>query len=133
SCLLFSAGFTKLSVGSETEGVDEAIQITEPDQLAILLSYTTGPNVGEKARKLNVQVERLRERLQGYNVCAAVVIPLNEGDLFVRDLEECKEENINLVLRPELEQMFEVVRGREWPRAKETFIHLLTRERLRPF
>jgi len=133
SCLLFSAGFTKLSVGSETEGVDEAIQITEPDQLAILLSYTTGPNVGEKARKLNVQVERLKERLQGYNICAAIVIPLNEGDLFVRDLEECKEENINLVLRPELEQMFEVVRGREWPRAKETFIHLLTRERLRLF
>jgi hypothetical protein len=133
SCLLFAAGFTKLSMGSEAEGVDEAIQITEPEQLAILLSYTTGPNVGEKARKLNVQVERLQKRLQNYNVCAAIVIPLDEGELFVRDLEECKKENINLILRSELEQMFQAVRGIEWPRAREVFIHLLTSKRLQLF
>jgi len=133
SCLLFAAGFTKLSIGSEAEGVDEAIQMAEPEQLVILLSYTTGPNVGEKARKLNIQVERLQKRLQNYNVCAAVVIPLDEGELFVRDLEECKKENINLVLRSEIEQMFQAVRGIEWPRAREAFIQLLTTKRLQLF
>jgi len=133
ACLLFAAGFTKLSIGSEAEGVDEAIQMTEPEQLVILLSYTTGPNVGEKARKLNIQVERLQKRLQNYDVCAAVVIPLDEGELFVRDLEECKKENINLVLRSEIEQMFQAVRGIEWPRAREAFILLLTTMRLQLF
>lgn len=84
SCLLFAAGFTKLSIGSDAEGVDEAVQTTEPEQLVILLSYTTGPNVGDKARKLNIQVKRLKERLQNHNVCAAIAIPLDKGELFVR-------------------------------------------------
>lgn len=127
SCLLFAAGFSKLSIGSELEGVDEAIQIADAAQTAILLSYTTGPQVGTKARKLKVQVEQLRRNLQDYKIYAAVVIPKDERDLFVRDIEDCKQENIGLILRPELEQMFLSVSGKDWQRAKDTFINLLTK------
>lgn len=127
SCLLFAAGFSKLSIGSELEGVDEAIQIADAAQIAILLSYTTGPQVGTKARKLKFQVEQLRRNLQDYKIYAAVVIPKDERDLFVRDIEDCKQENIGLILRPELEQMVLSVSGKDWQRAKDTFINLLTK------
>jgi len=126
SCLLFAAGFTKLSVGSEAEGVDEAVQIGEPEQMAILFSYTTGPDIAGKARKLHTQMSRLQETLQDCAVHGVIVTPLNARDLLVGDVEDCKAENINLVLRPELEQMLQAVSGREWPRAGETLMRIFT-------
>lgn len=126
SCLLFAAGLTKLSIGSEAEGVDEAVEMTEPHRTAVLLSYTTGPDIGGRVSKLHLQMSRLQKELQGYTVHSVIVAPLDRGDLLVRDAETCDAENINLVLRPELEQMLQAVSGRDWPRAKETVVQLLT-------
>ena len=128
SCLLFAAGITKLSIGSEVEGVDEAILMTEPEQIAILLSYTTGPDIGGKARTLNLQVSQLQDKLQDYAVHGVIVAPLDERDILIGDIEDCKAQNINLVLRPDLEQMLQVVSGKDWLRAKETLIQILIRQ-----
>ncbi len=127
SCLLFAAGLIKLSIGSETEGVDEAVQVTEPDRIAVLLSYSTGPDIRGKVSKLHLQVSRLREELQDYSVHGVIVAPLDRGDLLVRDVEDCESENITLVLRPELTQMLQAVSGRDWPRTRQTIIQILTR------
>lgn len=127
SCLLFAAGLPKLSIGSDVEGVDEAVQMTEPDRIAILLSYTTGPDMGGKASKLHLQVSRLQEELPDYSVHGAIMAPLDRKDLLVRDIEDCEAENINLVLRRELEKMLQAVSGRDWPRAREAIIQILVR------
>jgi len=129
ACLMFACGLTVLSMPG-AEGVDQVVMTTEPTKVAIALSYTTSPDVGNKVSALLLQVNRLKDKLKDYAVHAAILAPVEQRDLRVGDVEECKVKEINLILRPDLETMLQLASGREWVRAAEMLIQILTRRGL---
>lgn len=126
TCLMFASGLTVLSMPG-AEGVDQVVMAAEPKKVAILLSYTTSPDVGDKVSNLLLQVNRLKDKLKDYTIHAAILAPVEQRDLRVGDVEECKAKEINLVLRPDLETILQVASGGEWMRAAEMLIQILTR------
>lgn len=126
ACLMFASGLIVLSIPG-AEGVDQVVMASEPTKVAIALSYTTSPDVGDKVSNLVLQVNRLKDTLKGYAVHAVILTPVEQKDLRVGDVEECKAKEINLVLRPDLETMLQLATGGEQMRAAEMLIQILTR------
>ncbi len=124
--LFFAAGLVALSIG-EAEGVDKLVFLNERQKPAIVVSCTTSPDLGKKIASLSMQRNRVKEKLSEFSVEAAILAPVEERDLIGSDIDDCRDQRINLVLRPDIQALFEQVRGRNWSQSADSFIQILTR------
>lgn len=125
--LLFAARVEVLPIG-EADGVDH-LAIPLGGSSATLVSCTVGTNLREKAAKLKVQMNKLSDGSDAAAVNAAIFVPKEERDMLVGDIDECRANDIGLLLRPDLRRLFDAVRGPDWAEAGELFQSLVARRR----
>ena len=125
--LLFAASVEVLPIG-DADGVDH-VAVPIGGSSATLVSCTVGPNLREKASKLKIQMNKLSDEWDAAVVRAAIFIPKEERDMLVGDIDECRANDIGLLLRPDLRKLFDAVRGPDWAEAGELFHALVARRR----
>lgn len=121
SCLLFAAGLNSLSIG-EAEGVDLAVWTNGSMGSIVLGSCTTSSNMKEKISDLLLQRNKVADTLDEIDVYGVIFAPVDQRDLTIRDQEECHESNVRLVLRKELRELLDGVRGKNWKLAGSDFV-----------
>jgi len=124
--LLFATGLPVLSM-TGAEGVDQVVLVTEPNQLAVVISCTTSPDLGNKIATVSLQRNRVKERLPDFSVHASIFAPVEYTDLRLGDIEDCKSQGISMVLRLQIQDLLHQIRGVDWPEAKERLLQVITR------
>lgn len=125
SALFFASGIAFLPMGP-AEGVDHLVLSTEPQQTAAVISCTTSADIGKKISDLMTQRNRAQDRLPKFSVRAAIVAPVDKGDLRLGDINDCEAHDITLVLRSDLQTIFDQVRGINWGEAPNTTLQIVT-------
>jgi hypothetical protein len=126
SILLFAANLPFLPIG-DSDGVDQVILTSEPTQVAIPVACTTSSDVGKGIGNLLKQRNRVADKLPGFQVKALIFAPVEERDLRVGHIEDCKAADIKLVLKNDIQSIFDQVRGVNWREVGTRFIEDLTR------
>lgn len=121
AALLFAAGFSVLSIG-KAEGVDQLVFFSESSKAAMIVSCTTSPNLRDKIPGLALQFNRARDRLPALLTYAAICAPVDTADLTPEHVVDCRDKHIQLILRPELRNLFNQVRGVNWGKTREDFL-----------
>ena len=110
----------------EADGVDAAIFQDEDQKQAFLISCTTGSALVAQMAALKPQANRAADSLTDCSVVPAIFMCYELRDLTLGALEDFEKGNMRLVLRSDLQDMFEMVSGKEWRHARSRVMDPLT-------
>jgi hypothetical protein len=108
--LLACCGLPQFEIG-DAEGVDHVVFDDGPRPGVLLVSCTTSANIGEKIAPVGRQRAAVAQLVPDAAVEAAIAAPLDATVVRKLDADDCRNKGIRLLLRPEIEALFDVLRS----------------------
>ncbi len=118
--LLGCAGLVCIFSGREwgIQGID-TIAFPPGMNKVLAISVTSTNNIGEKIRTMLPPINRLRKEMPDLPISPTIVAPIEPGDVVSSDQEDANTHGVQLVLRPQLEELLEAVMNMPQPRFAE--------------